>query len=640
MLETNILLQLFFATICSVLFIIILESFGYLTSSALSKMLRRQTKTPASTDGVLRLIAHVFVGGVTYTLFFLALGLIGLLSKEVVLLTSCLIPIVVFLLARRWRSFKLNTLRATLSDSQYIYLGSIFFLMLTFVMWFRPATNFDATWYHLTISKLFLQNHNVIDQGVLVRYSLQPTITYFLGLWPLSLPISTAVASIIINTVQAFLLALSLVFATRVGALTWGWTRLQQFAAPMLVGGTYLTLSQLGMGGSDIAGVAYGLVASLYCFHILKKISISWHEFIVGTLLIVGLASLKIFFTIFAVFVFLYFIICAWGKLQENKRTLKLVLYLLAIFTVTYLPWIVRSYIATGRLLDPVGAPGLNEEIYIEAGGGNVLNHWTNFIFGRFYSSIIPVLTFIYSPLLLAGVLSVFYKPLKREVSNLGIIAFVGFWVVFFASLALQWRYYLPPATILVFLGLASLIYWIKGLDAFGKSAVWSLMFLLVLTSCVRAVYTKTDSFNDPSIEGDLYARHFTTTDNYLNNKVSKYYGYVQQKSPSGLTSKENILVANTYSDEVLAKGIHNLAYMNNPYIEPTINKDSFSSIRTVSDLKNLLEKDNVRYLVARDTMSNFCKSLEIRDYKLCQSSFEQVLTDNEWSVKWYKVKS
>jgi hypothetical protein len=652
--DNNLFLQIIVVLLGMFAFAVILEGFGFALQKIISPILRRMDKAASPYNDPL---VRIFLGGLFYTLVFLALGGVGLITKASVLIVSLAVPILAFILGRRWKALDLQELKTLLNDNKYIILGSVAFGLLTFIFWFRPTTVFDGLWYHLTIPKLFLQYHDVRNQGGLLLYSLQPSMDYFWNLWPLSLPVSTAVASIMVNGIQALIVCMSLGFATKIGKKIWGWSRINQFIVPIVLGFSFEGICLLGLGGNDLLGLAYGLVATLYCFYLISKPKVTWGQLTTGLLLIVGLATIKVFFTIYAFMVFVYLLAGAWDKLpgirKPKKQLLKLTYLLLAIFIVTYLPWLIRAYLATGRPLDPLGTPGLNEGFYTEFGGGTPVNHWTNFIFTRLYSSIGPILFFVYTPLLIVGLLSVFHKTIRAKATNLWLVSFAGFWIVFFASTILAWRYYLPEATLLAFLGIAALIELNKSFDLFGRLVVWGILVAIVLTTGLRVFYTTSSTgaatLTDAGSQRVTYVSHFTNTTNYLNQTISPSFNYVQEKSPKGLSPNEKIFVGNTFQPIPLLvrpvsnydmNNIHNLAYIKNPVLETTLDPKAFEDIDSSDHFIDLLKANHIRYIVTRKDITQVCQFVGVLNPEVCanKSMFRKVLVDNSWNVTWYKL--
>jgi hypothetical protein len=349
---------------------------------------------------------------------------------------------------------------------------------------------------------------------------------------------------------------------------------------------------------------------------------------------------------IFAAILVAYLVIGCWDKITSPSSTTKKGLAILAVlaitFVVTFLPWLIRSYLETGKILYPVGTPGFSEGVYRSEGGGSSVNHWTKFVFDRFYSSILPMITFVYSPIIGIGVASVLSPKFRKVVSSLWIVALFGWLAVYFASIALQWRYYLPPAILLILLGLIVIFRFTKNLDMFGKIAILGAGVLLTMFSFYRVTFSAPDTTGLPSINGNLYVSNFSGTNDYINTKLSiGTYDYVQQESPSDLRDDENIFIGNAYVKPLPIYGMMKLAYVNNPILEHTIDTDKFSDIQDVDSFLRILADNKVRYVLTHDKMTDVCKVIGIKQYSSCDSSlvFEPVLHDERWDVNWYRIR-
>lgn len=643
-LESNILLQLFFVVFCAAVFILIVEGFGRGTKLALSLLLKDRKTSETSSDSF---AINVLIGSLVYCLLFFFIGLLGALYSETVIAISAAIPLFVFILDKRWR--RLKRMPIIVGDNKYVILGSALLFLLTLPLWFRPITNFDALWYHLTIPKLFLQSHGIADQGEMIRYSLQPSLNYFLNLWPLSLPITTQLAGIIINTITACYVILSLALSSKLITKIWN---IQKYYIPVIIlilGSTYELLRMIGTGGNDLLGACYGLVAVLYCHWALKikKSQLTWSEWVIGVLLIVGLASVKFFFSIFAALVLLYFVISSLEKFKTTNTTyfkifLKQVAFLFIIFALTYLPWLIRSYVASGHILYPVGAPGFNEGVYWSEGGGTALNHWTQYVFDRFSTSVIPILIFVYSPLVLIGTLAIFNKDIREKSISLWLLAVTGLWVTFIASIALQWRYSLPPALVVITLGLVVAISFLKHLDVFGKIVLTSFAILLITLSLGRTVFSSQDRTGFPSVNGDLYISNYNGINNYIDSKLSHHvYDYVQQAQPADLKPNELIYLGNAGVEKnIPIYGMQKIAYVKNPFIEYTINPSVFKDVKTAEQLAYTLKSNGVRYMLSQGNPKEVCEFTKINKPETCENIFKKNFVDTKWKKTWYKLEN
>lgn len=118
----------------------------------------------------------ILIGIFSYSI--LAVGLVGLLTKPVVfLITSIFACIALFLIKNRYNPKFVNELKSFTKDNR-IYL---FILLLLFfvnlIAALGPETSFDALWYHLTIPKIFIQEHKIFFiNGSLFYYSVMPKL--------------------------------------------------------------------------------------------------------------------------------------------------------------------------------------------------------------------------------------------------------------------------------------------------------------------------------------------------------------------------------------------------------------------------------------------------------------------------------
>lgn len=615
----------------ALLFIIQVEAFGF-ALMALIKIISAKLKWKAeANDWLLSSVPlRVFLGLLAYSSTFFLLGLGNLLSKTIVLVLSAAITLLVWLAGRRWRAFKLNNLHKLWNENKFIFLGLGLFFLATGLLWFRPIAWFDALWYHMPIPKFFLQQGNINQLGPLMTFSLHPSMDYMWYLWPLSLPIKTTLAGIVINFMQAFTLMLALWFVVRTSVKLWNWGRIPQILAPLMLGMNYEAVAAFGTGYSDIFGLTVGMVTALYVFYLLSQKTISWPRFLVAILLLVAFATLKIFFTVVAVVLFAYLLFNSWKKLPKNQRLITVVLIIAGSGAVFYLPWLARSYHATGRLFDPVGNPAVNADVYLNSGGGTAINHWTEYITKRFYDSALPFLSFIYSPLILFGVLSIFSTSLRRKIEDFWLVGVVGSILVFTLSIALQWRYNLPATFILLYLGLVLLIEISRKLSLFGQLMAWSLPIIFVISVVPRVIYSPSQANGIPNNFGKIYAFSHQSRDVWLDQHLSQTYDYRPQMLPQDLSESETIFVG----------GLHNLAYIDNPMLEADSLPEVFKRVTSPEDLAQLLKNNGVRYMLVKGTLSEACSKMPIKTISDCETStaWQLISTDQFYGARWFKL--
>src|SRR4051812_12715361 len=93
-------------------FAVILEGFGFALEKIISPILRRLDTAVSPNNG---LIVRIFIGGLFYTLVFLALGEVRLLTKASVLGISLAVPVIAFIIWRRHRELRPARVRSILA---------------------------------------------------------------------------------------------------------------------------------------------------------------------------------------------------------------------------------------------------------------------------------------------------------------------------------------------------------------------------------------------------------------------------------------------------------------------------------------------------------------------------------------------
>jgi len=121
----------------------------------------------------------VLIGFFSYVLFFL--GVTGLFYKNLITVITIAFALTVFLsffaeIKKFFLDFKIPSL-----PFFRIVLGIIIFqALINFLGSLGPEIGFDALWYHLTLPKLFLQEHKVFSTGGILYYSPLPKLTEML----------------------------------------------------------------------------------------------------------------------------------------------------------------------------------------------------------------------------------------------------------------------------------------------------------------------------------------------------------------------------------------------------------------------------------------------------------------------------
>ncbi len=124
----------------------------------------------------------LFIGIYSYVIF--ALGIVHLLYPVSIGLVTLGVIIALIMWFRNdlkgiWKKRKssLSSLKDLSSFSKIVLFLTACIWVTNFIGVLAPVTAFDALWYHLTIPKIFLQNHAVtFIEGGLYKYSLMPKL--------------------------------------------------------------------------------------------------------------------------------------------------------------------------------------------------------------------------------------------------------------------------------------------------------------------------------------------------------------------------------------------------------------------------------------------------------------------------------
>ncbi|MEI6728917.1 MAG: hypothetical protein WCK98_04705 [bacterium] len=628
-------------------FLVIVENCGFLYIKLLKWILKIQSEPKHFVNGI---TVNILVGLVVFAMGLFLLGVSHLLKPELILGFSGL-PIFLNLFFQRWKQINLKDLLLSLKENKYILFGLAILAIPVLVYSFRPVTSFDGVWYHLAIPKMFLQQSNIDYNGVLFRYSVHPYINFFWNLWPLSLPFSTAFNSIVINLIQGLVLLITIFWATVVGKKLFGWGKFLQFAGPLILGTcSSFVISNLGWAYNDIYGLCFGLVTVLYIYYLSTLQEIGYYELSIILVLIIGLFLLKIFFGVMAVMAFIYLLLVAYNKLSflkiesynwENLKKIilkpdfaKFILFLATYFLIFILPWLIRSYYFTGRILDPIGTPGLNEDAYNFTGSLSADNHWRAFVWTRLASEIFPIMFNRFTPVFGLGMLAIFNSQFRQKYTNLWVFSLLAFWVVYFVNIVQAYRYLFPQIVIFVFIGI-TLIQILLDTAAIQKS-----LKFLILGISFSFIFVNLYLANEV---GDLYIRELrrgTSLDSYMSLRGGQnwsnipYYESDNSPKPTDLQPSEPIYISSF---------VNRTAYISNPYYTNLIQQKEFADISNLQSLVDKLKSKNIRFILNKNADAvDFCKGIGLSDYENCTSNnqyWSEDTRDMYQGVVWFRLK-
>jgi hypothetical protein len=628
------IIEIFVSLGLAVVFVWQIENYGYgflkLIDFVFHKLGRLVNPNPINpSNQTYSLGVKLATGLVVYAMCFFFIGLLNLLYPVVVLGFTACVSLGIWLGFRRWR--RLNEIFVSLKTRRWEFFGFGAAFVILIPAFFRPPTLFDGVWYHLTIPKLFLQHHNIQYLGEALRYSVHPYLNFFWYLWPQSLPLPLVWQYLVINVINILIVLLSVQYAVGVFGNHLNWGKWWRAAAVSALSINALSVEYYGTSYNDI--LAYGLtfVAAGYLFELSLQKSINLKDFTVGVLILLSIALLKAFFLIFAGVLGLYLLYLGLTRIPGDfkPKITGLLICSGILGLVFFAPWVIRSLVATGNLLDPIGNPGLTQDLYDFAGSKNPFNHWTSLVWKRFFEQIWPLLSLRYSPLVLFGLMSICFSNLRAKIGDLWVVGILSFIVVYFISVVSELRYFLPSIGILMLLGFTLVVeLFRRSPNIFRKIAVSLIIPASLLISYAQA---------GPDFYNKMYVFSGLVKSDYLRRQAEynafAYYSLKDSPLPAELQPKEKIMVFR----------VLHLAYIDRPILEPTVDYGLFEDISTASELKLLLQKQGIRYIMVKYwDMETACKEyLKLEDSQNCndQANFKMVLTDPLQSVNWFRVQ-
>lgn len=664
----NQIYELFLSLAFSILFIIILESCGDLVLKLVNTILRSShnkienssaPKNSAKPSLILRILSGMLILGMVY----FVLGIISQFHKEILILAAVIFPILKYSFILGEYIYKSLTdtgiQRKSASITKYFHRFKEWFLeqklllsglglfsIISFPAAFRPIIQFDAIWYHLTIPKLFLQVGNIDYNGEFVRYSVHPYLNFFWNSFFLSTPLSPAVQGLAINLFQWILIVLGMYFAFSTISKIKKIPNWLLILGPALLGIVNNVTNAYGAGYNDIYGIAIILFLIPFLYKLQTQENIFLEEIVWAMFGIVCLALLKVFFALFSALIFIYLLWIVYDKKGFNfKKDQRFWFSILGIslgFGLLFIiPWAIRSFLQTGRILDPIGAPGINEDAYNFAGSGNALTHWTRFVWTRLAKNLALIPTIRYTPLLgLAFLLPVFKSFRTKQYLPIWLLGAAGFWLIYFFSIVSEWRYFLPGVyTLLIILIIFISEKWSDFSEFISrklKLSIQTIQAITIVFCCILIPLSYVLTLKTTDLGKDMYIFQKQSIDQYLLSRVGEWkFGYY----PSPLSFKPDQIKPD---ETILVVSLQGMAYVDQPFISPWINIEDFKNIRDLKELKAYLESKNIKYIMTKNTaFKQFCAQTvkqECDETELNNMLKNEGRTE-EQNVTWYSLR-
>jgi len=510
----------------------------------------------------------ILIGIYSYLIF--SLGVLGLINKNIIgLLTVIFVTGSIIYLSKHFR-IKKRYLTSILKDKFIFFLLSLLTIqaIINLIGALGPELSFDALWYHLTLPKLYIQNHSVLHiPGSLLYYSDMPKLTEMLYI-P-ALLFGNEISAKLIHFSFGLLSSIALYFLSR-----------KFFNARLSIFAVLIFYSNLVVGWESITAYidltrTFFEVMALWGFiNFLEDKNKKW---LIESAVMLGLAISTKLLALGSIFIFLCLIVY-FGISNHNKITkvFKNVSIYLFFSLLVPLPWFVFSFIHNGNPFYSMFSNTATVNYSI-----NILNPIRFLIDGLFLLIRSPdplsPLYLIFLPLVLLT-----FNKFKGSIKFILLYSLLAIVIWYFTPRVGGGRFilpYLPAFSILV----------VQVIQTLEKKVEFRRLFLLLIIfiSLSSIIYRGAANAKFiPVILGKESKSHFLS--NHLNFSFGDFYD-------TDNYFKKNI----TSKDTVLLYGFHNLYYVNFPFIDSSWVKksDMFNYIATQnSDLPKRFSNWNLIY--------------------------------------------
>lgn len=488
------------------------------------------------------------IGVYSYLIFLL--GIFGLLYKNIIIFVSITYLLVLLFQFKKNMSFSFSYLknRKLSRISNIVLILIIIQAFVNLIGALGPELSFDALWYHLTIPRIFFENHSIIHiPGNLLYYSDLPKNIdlIYLSILSFSNEIGVKLIHFGFGILSLFALyKLSRIFLTKEYSLL----TCLIFYSSLVVGWQSIT------SYIDLGIVFFEIVAlSQFVLWFEKK----EFKYLIYSSIMLGLSlSSKIsVFNSIGIYLFILIIIFLNKRINFLSYIKASFAYILIPILIT-LPWFIFSFINTKNFIYP-----LFENFFILSFDRNLINILNLFLFS---SDPINPIYLIVLPFVLY-----FFKKFDYKNKILFTYVFLSliFWLI--TSSVGGSRFilpYLPAFSILV----AFLVFLIK-----NQLIKKYLIFLIFLISISSISYRFLANYKFiPVIFG------IQTKSEFLSNNLNFSFGDFYDTDNYFKETIKN-------TDKVLLYGFHNLYYVKFPFIDSSWVKkgDKFNYIATQNSL-------------------------------------------------------
>lgn len=508
----------------------------------------------------------VLIGLYSYLIF--SLGITGLLYKNVVIWSTLIFWSLALFYFRKSLIKVARDIKSTrrIKNKFLLLLAVIFVLqaVVNLIGALGPELAFDALWYHLTLPKLYLQNHSISLIPSLSYYSVMPQLGEML--YVASLALGNEILSKFLQFLFGLLTCLVLYKLQR------------KFFNPFIsMIGVLIFYSNLVVAWESITAYI-DLIRTFYEITALWTFINWWQEgkrkWLVLSAVMVGLAINTKILAAGSVLIFTSIIIFKEVKKLRHTSKIQNTLYKihntfnkLFIYWLTCLlvsaPWFIFSFINTGNPLYSLTVP-INKTEPAQL----IFFSFPKEIWNLFTNSADPLtpLYMIFFPLIIFS----FFK-FRPEIKIISLYSLLAVVVWYFTPTTGGGRFILPYLPALSIICAACLNLFIENKKKYGGFFPKFLIVLTIFVSLISLGYRfGANSKYIPVLLGKETKQKFLT--DHLNFAFGDFYD-------TDNFFKENIKA----TDKVLLFGFHNLYYINFPFIDSSWLKadDKFNYIAT-----------------------------------------------------------
>jgi hypothetical protein len=492
------------------------------------------------------------VGVYSYIIF--AIGIFGLASKNLIIWFTLVFLGIAFYWS--WRSL-FKTIRhiihiGKVKSKLLVLLALIFALQvgINLIGALGPELAFDALWYHLTLPKLYLQNHSIFFiPGGLLYYSAMPKLGEMF--YVAGLAFGNEIWTKVIHLSFGLLTSLALYKLQR------------KFFSPLIsIIGVVIFYANLVVAWESITSYidlirTFFEIMALWAF-------INWWEsnkrkWFVLSAIMVGLAITTKLLAAGSLLIFSVIIIFFELKKLLSRPRIHNTLYIilntilqvfvyLVIALAVPIPWFIFSYINTGNPIYPFFT-----QIYkVTPEPLSVLGFLREF-WNLFTSSPDPLspLYMIFFPIIVFS-----FSKFKPEIKIISLYSILTITVWFFTPRTGGGRFILPYLPAFSIVCAACVSFFMENRKRYGVYIAKFLIILIIFVSLITTGYRFiANSKYIPVLLGKKTSNEFLS--NNLNFSFGDFYD-TDKYFESNITQK----------DKVLLLGFHNLYYVNFPFVD------------------------------------------------------------------------